>query len=374
MEYPPHCDWGICDDRHVLDPWQWCDCDEDGIADFLAATVQSLIESGGWIHPAARLIAHEGELRIECDGEEGSPLVRVPAAAMLPVARVQWASGSDELSMTELTDWPQNADVGLLLTQIGLHNSCAKIPRLSAAHPSASTDLSDDAITAMQALRPSFRTRAMSPAEIFWATRTFRLAAFGEAAEPVALPVVDLLNHHPRGTIGQWHDGSFTVAIRRLNDSAECFLDYGMHRDALDTAVVYGFADTAATIAHSAPLTITASEDHSGSATVHIIDGGRQTDGDLIPLHAQSVDGAWVLNRFTFGIDDAPGALATATGQPTTWCESVVFAIAQANIDLLDDLEARLAPAPDASSRDVLIAAARHQRSILLRSATESCR
>ena len=367
----------ICDHSGVIDPWQWCESDDDVIADFLAASIQSLIESGGWIHPAARFVARDGELHVECDAEEGATLIRLPAAAMLPVTRVHWDTGSEGLAMTDLIDWPHTADIASLLTQIGLHNSCAKLPRLSTTHPSASTDLSDHAIAAMQALRPSFRTRPMSPAEIFWATRTFRLEAFGETAEPVALPLIDLLNHHPRGSVGQWHDGSFTVTVRRPTDSAECFLDYGMHRDALDTAVVYGFADTTATIAHSAPLTITTAEDHSGSAVVQIVDAGRRADGSLLPFRAQSVDDAWVLNRFTFGIDDAPDALASATGQPVTWCASVVSAIARANIELLDELDAQLSPVPDASvpdapSRDVLLAATGHQRAILQRFATEA--
>lgn len=361
----------------MIDPWRWCVSDDEVVADFLAASIQSLIESGGWIHPAARFVAHSGELHVECDAEEGAPLIRMPAAAMLPVTRVRWTTGSDRLTMTDLIDWPHTADRASLLTQIGLHNSCAKIPRLSVTHPSASKNLSESVISAVRALRPSFRTRPMSPAEIFWATRTFRLAVFDETAEPVALPLIDLLNHHPRGSVGQWHDGSFTVTVRRPTDSAECFLDYGMNRDALDTAVVYGFADTTTTIAHSAPLTITTTEEHSGSTVIQIVDAGRRAGGSLVPLRAQFVDDAWVLNRFTFGIDDAPDALASATGQPVLWCENVVAAIAQANIDLLNELDAQLSPLPDTSrdaapSRDVLLAATNHQRAILQRSAAEA--
>ncbi len=352
----------ICDDRCVLNPWQWCDADDDVVGDFLAATVQGLIEAGGWIHPDARIVARVGEIHIECPADEGTPLIRVPAAAMLPVTRVRWDSHHDELSMLGLDDWPEGADLSLLLTQVGLHNSCGKIPRLSASHPSACPSLSDEVIAAVRALRPSFRTRAMSPTEIFWTTRTFRLPVFDPVAEPVALPVIDLMNHNPGGATGQWHDGSFTVTVHHPTGTAECFLDYGMNRDALDTAVVYGFADTATTTAHSAPVTITSDD----AGTITVLDHGRSPDGGLLPLHCQKSGDTWTFNRFTFGAREALIDLAIATGQPREWCDAVVSAIAQANLDLIDALGEMLGQPPGDSTHIVLAAAVQQQRAILM--------
>lgn len=55
-------------------------------ADFLAASVESLREHGGWLHPAARLVERDSYLSIECDADEGELLLRVPRSAMLPVS------------------------------------------------------------------------------------------------------------------------------------------------------------------------------------------------------------------------------------------------------------------------------------------------
>lgn len=355
----------ICDHGDVPNPWQWCDADDDVVADFLAATVQGLIESGGWIHPEARIIARDGDLHIECPADEGTPLIRVPAAAMLPVTRVKWNSGNVELSILGLDDWPEGADLPLLITQVGLHNACDRIPRLSTSHPSASNNLSDDMMTAVRALRPSFRTRAMSPAEVLWATRTFRLPAFDAAAEPVGIPVVDLLNHHSNGDTGQWHDGTFTVTVRRPTGTRECFIDYGMHRDALDTAIVYGFADTTTSIAHCGPLDV----EVPGLAVVRILDQGRTPTGDLLSLRAERSGDVWSLNRFTFTSMDPSADLFAATGMPMRWCEEIYTALAGGYLTILDGLHSQLISDPPNPAVDVLLTATKHLRSVVTSSA-----
>jgi len=274
---------------------------------------------------------------MECPAADGEPLLRVPTTAMLPIQRVDWASGADVLRVTGISDWPHEADLPLLYTQVGLHNACGKLPRLVAMHPSASQTLSTETIAAVRVLRPSFRIRTLSPTDVFWATRAFRLPAFDGESQPVVLPVLDALNHHPRGAVGQWHGDSFTVSVSRPTGTTECYLDYGHQRDALETALVYGFLDTASTLAHSPPLSVTSPD----IATVTVLDEGRGLAGDVLPLTARYHQGTWLLNRFTLGIDDA-SALAGATGQPMDWCEHVVSALARASINALDDLDATL--------------------------------
>jgi len=355
----------ICDHGDVLNPWQWCDADDDVVADFLAATVQGLIESGGWIHPEARIVARDGDLHIECPADEGTPLIRVPAAAMLPVTRARWNSGNSELSILGLDDWPEGADLPLLITQVGLHNACGKLPRLVATHPSASQTLSAEIIDAVRVLRPTFRTRTMSPTDVFWATRTFRLPAFAGEAQPVVLPVLDTLNHHPLGAVGQWHGGSFTVSVSRPTGTTECFLDYGHQRDALETALVYGFADTTTSIAHCGPLDV----EVPGLAVVRILDQGRTPTGDLLPLRAERSGDVWSLNRFTFTSMDPSADLFAATGMPMRWCEEIYTALVGGYLAILDDLNSQLISAPPNPAVDVLLTATRHLRSVVTSSA-----
>lgn len=357
---------GLCDHGPVLNPWQWCDADDDQVADFLAATVQSVIECGGWIHPEARLTAREGDLHIACDADEGEPLARIPAAAMLPITRVDWGTGCDALNITGMRTWPQSGDLSLLLTQIGLHNACAKLPRLVTTHPSAVVNLDTDVIEAVRALRPSFRIRPMTPTEVFWATRTFRLPVVDEAAEPVAVPIIDLLDHHPNGAVGQWHDGSFTVPVRHPTGTSTCYLDYGLQRDALDVAIVYGFADTSRPFVHSGPMEI----DIPSMGTVRILDQGRSASGELLPLAAHRLDDTWIVNRFTFSADPfghvtLRDELQEATGWSLDECEHVFSSLALAMIAQVDRLDAYLTDAPDLPARTVLAAASQHAREVL---------
>lgn len=233
-------------------------------ADFLAASVESLREHGGWLHPAARLVECDSHLSIECDADEGELLLRVPRSALLPVGRVNWSSDTTLLSIESIGEWPDAADLGLLLTQIGLHNACAKIPFIAATHPSAAPSLSESVVAAIQALVPSFRQRPMSVAEVFWATRTFSTPAFGSTPEPVAVPVLDLLDHHRRGATPVFDDG-FTVSVAHSTGTSQCFLDYGLARDAIEMAVVFGFADASNTHAHSAPTALHSSRDRRGA-------------------------------------------------------------------------------------------------------------
>ncbi len=348
----------------MLDPWRWCDADDESVSDFLAATIQGFIECGGWINPDARLIARRGALHIECEAEEGAPLIRVPRTAMLPVTRVQWHPGRDELSIDDFGPWPKTADLSLLpllLTQIGLHNSCDKLPRLTRTHPSACVDLPDDVVEAIRVLRPSFRSRPMSAAEVFWSTRTFRLPAFDAVAEPVALPVLDLLDHHPRGSVGQWHDDSFTVTVARPTGTPECFVTYGWERDALDMALVYGFADTTAPWAHCGPMVVQAPE----VGTVRVLDQGRTATGELLPLRAQRSGDVWSLNRFTFESMNAAADLSVATGQSLQWCAAAVAAIATGYLAVLAQLRSQLVSAPPSPATDVLLIAIEHLRSVV---------
>lgn len=350
----------------MLNPWQWCDSDDEAVADFLAATVQGVIENGGWIHPGARLISREGELHIECDADDGEPLVRLPTSALLPINRIDWGTGSEALSISAIGDWPSSADLSLQLTQIGLHNACEKLPRLVTSHPSATTDLATEVINAVRALRPSFRMRPMTPTEIFWATRTVKLPAFSDAAEPVAVPIVDLLDHHPDGAVAQWRDGSFTVPVSHPTGTSACFLDYGLHRDALDMAVVYGFADSTLPLVHCGPLEAMI----PGLGVLRVLDQGRSPSGDLLPLVAHRVDGGWDLNRFTFAdrkalAFDLGPELQEVTGWSDAKCDHALCSLAIAMMTHLDRLDTALEENVASPATDILASASRHTRGVL---------
>ncbi|CAB4750412.1 unannotated protein [freshwater metagenome] len=96
---------------------------------------------------------------------------------------------------------------------------------------------------AVRAIVPSFRTPQMGAIDLLWANRCFRLPIeTGGPPERVLIPIVDLLNHHADGAVGDWDAETFQVATAPAFGTSECALDYGMERDAMEMAVVYGFA------------------------------------------------------------------------------------------------------------------------------------
>lgn len=345
------------DRSDVSSPWPWCDSDDDIVADLLAASVESLLGLGGWLHPAARIVARRGQLRVECDAPDGEPLVVVPRDAFLPVGRMSWDSGAESLALADPGSVPSGTDYGLLLTQIGLHNACGKIPWIASTHPVLSAGLSDDLVDAVRAFRPSFRSRQPPPASLFWSDRCFRLPLESDVAEPVALPVLDLLDHHPQGAVGSWDGTAFSLEVAHVGGGSECFMDYGLQRDAIGMAVVYGFADLANPWAHSAPLEYAV----PGVGTVQVLARGRARTGQLLPPVVRGEADRWVISRLSFGAEDPVDALAVATGQPRERCRAVAGAVARAHLPLTDRVVAAAAASTDPAAVILGQAAQRHR-------------
>jgi hypothetical protein len=135
----------------------------------------------------------------------------------------------------------------------------------------------------------------------------------GEPAERILIPIIDLLNHNTRSAKGSWDGDAFSVDVRHPFSTDECGLDYGLARDDLGTAVVYGFIDTSATLAHSAPVVV----DMSGGARLQVMGDARDTDGILVSINAIANGDVMSVNRLTFSSDDPDSTVqevAAATG------------------------------------------------------------
>ena len=250
----------------TFDPWRHVDADDDLVADVLAGTVEAVIEAGGWIHPRAVLQVREGAASVECADGEGELLLHVPRSCFLPIMRVEWGRQDDALEVLALPDDLTGLEVELLTLQVAFHNARGALPALMRTHPAAAADLCDDVIDAVRALRPDFRMHAASPVDLFWTARAFRVPVDpGGALEPVGVPLIDLLDHHAGGATPTLTADGFDVPVRTPVGSS-CRLDYGRERDALDLAIVYGFADTSAAIPHTAHAAHAAHAEHRGQA------------------------------------------------------------------------------------------------------------
>ena len=350
----------------MIDPWRHVDADDELVADLLAGTVELVLELGGWVHPAARFVARDGQLGVTCPAPQGEVLISLPRSAFIRIGQVPWSADDDRLAYESVPDGFTGAELELLILQSTLHNACAKIPWLAATHPVLAPELTPEMITAVRAFRPSFRRRLPSPAALFWSNRAFRVPMGDDAvAEAVAMPLVDLLNHDQRGATPTWTGEAFEVPIVRADGSDECLLDYGLERDAIGMAVVYGFADGSSRVAHSAPLEVPVPD--VGIVTVAAV--GRTRSAELLPPVVLAVDGdVTTLSHLTYrpgGFDAAVGDVRRPTGWSYDASARVVTAVAGANEDLARHLVEATSVLPDSPAAQTLGAAAGRYASVL---------
>lgn len=330
------------------------DADDVVVADLLASTLQLIAEAGGWVHPDVSIVARDGELSLTCLATDAGEIVRVPRAAFVRIGRVAWTDSVEELAFAGFPTDLDDVELELLLVQTALHNRCGKVPWLTRTHPVLASDLSPRLVDAVRAFRPSFRRRRPTAASLLWSTRTFRLpVADGEPPEPVALPIVDLLNHHPSGATGRLDPEGFTVSANRPFGTHECALDYGLERDAIGMAVVYGFADLSSLCAHSAPMSI----DVAGVGEVEVAAVGRARDGRLLAPVVREEGGHTHVSHLTF----RPGGRHDLVRQVPA---AIVDSVAQRNLELLSEV-GDAARAHDGPAALTLAAAAERQGDVI---------
>ena len=350
----------------TVDPWRHVDADDDLVADFLAGAVEAVLEAGGWIHPAARIVVRDGQGHVETmtDVAPDELLLQVPSTCFVRIGRLTWIENDDALAFDSIPEEFDDAEAQLLILQTALHNACGKVPSLLATHPALAPDLHDSVVQAVRAFRPSFRRTRPSAAGLFWSNRVFRVPpAPGAPPEPCAIPLIDMLDHHCAGATGTWTGDGFAVTARIPGGGREAMLDYGLRRDAVGMAVVYGFADTSAVVAHSAPIIV----DVRGVGQVSVEGRGRSSDGTLLAPVARRADSGWLLSHLTFDLTD-PGstirATALAMGVGDADAAAVVDAIAEVNVVRAKELGDAAAGGAGAA-HEVLRRAAEHQVEVI---------
>jgi len=223
------------------------DADDDVVADLLAGTLEIIREAGGFIAPSTRLIARQGQLSVESAAENDAPMFRIPRECFVRVDRVTWAEQEGRMVIVEVPEEFTDIETEMLYLQVALHNACGKLEWMTNTHPSLDPSLPDDLVAAVRELVPSFRNPMMAATDVLWANRCFRIPlSEGQVTERVLIPVVDLLNHHSAGALADWTGEDFVITTSKPFDTNECALDYGMNRDALEMALVYGFSDHSA--------------------------------------------------------------------------------------------------------------------------------
>ena len=222
------------------------------VADLLAGTLEIIRETSGFMAPTTRLTERRGQLSLESTAEDDSPLLRIPRECFVRIDRVTWAEQDGRMVIVDVPEDFSDVETEMLYLQVAMHNACGKLEWMQHTHPSLDPNLPDDLVDTVRELIPSFRNPMMAATDVLWANRCFRIPMAADAApERVLIPVVDLLNHHSHGAVGDWTGEDFEVVAKKPFGTRECALDYGMNRDALEMAVVYGFSDDTARTSHT---------------------------------------------------------------------------------------------------------------------------
>lgn len=337
------------------------DSDDPVTSDLLGGLLELLAEGRGWLHPGARLVARDGHLSVHASANPGELLLRIPAELLVRVGHVDWSTTNGVLAPAAFSPEIDGLELETLFVLTGLLNQSGKIQDLLGTHPLLADDLPPRLIEAVSGLRPSFSSARPDPVSLLWSTRCFRKSFDGAAPEPVAVPILELLNHHSRGAIAEPTNGGFAVQAQVFHDD-ECFLDYGRDRDAISMAILYGFADTSAQCAHSAPLQI----DVPGVGEVVVSAHGRKENGELMPMIVNADRTKIFINRMTFGDSFAPVTeLVVASGIDVAVSQRIVDGIREANIALLEAVSASASHTPAA---ETLRKAAEIQRFLVMNS------
>ena len=340
--------------------------DDPVVEDLLLGILDLVREAGGWFAPELRLHAAAGQISIDRVTGEG-PLLHIPEPLWVRVDAFEWGNLDGQLTVLGVPDDVGDLELAMAFLQAGLTNQCDRLRWLQASHPALAPDLESATIEAMRAFLPGWRAREHSVVDVLWATRCFRMPMSRETApQRVLVPLVDLLNHHGEGASGALIDQSFHVDTRQPCGTAECALDYGMGRDALEMAAIYGFADASATRAHSAPMEL-----HVDDTAVRVDAVVRSSSGAPLAGEVSVTDNGIVLRGLTFArgsLTDLAAKMAEQTAISMTMASDVLNAVLVENRRLTDALIATCASQRTPAASTIMGAAAVH-REILLRSA-----
>ena len=226
--------------------------DTQALRDVLGAIVNTVMQAGGQLHPGIRFVATDGKLSVHCRPELGppdQPLIRLPRELLVPIDGIEWADREDTLQVLSSLEHLSLVQRDLLVLHLALYNAASKLPWAVSHLPALAAPAHAPLLAAVQAIRPNFGKSRPQAASAFIQTRVFKLDE-----SRVLMPLIDLLNHHPRGAAFQTDATAMTVMGAQPLGAGECFARYGGRRDVLDLALHYGYADADTPFAFCAPL------------------------------------------------------------------------------------------------------------------------
>jgi hypothetical protein len=206
-------------------------------------------QGGGVVHANARIQERGGQFSVHADGPPGDdePLFFLPSPVLVPVGGVKWDERADLLAVRAVPEGLSALQVRLLELQVELYNAVGKAPWARKQLPALVVSDHPDLLEAVRAVRPGFRDKARSVAEVFIGSRVFDYDAAEDlgpgSSTEVLMPLIDFLNHHPMGSRFQVDASGIRVDMVRPVAASQCFVRYGNRRGVLNLALSYGFLD-----------------------------------------------------------------------------------------------------------------------------------
>lgn len=210
--------------------------------------VDLMMDAGATLHTGLRIVEVDGRFSVWADGDDPW-LMRVPLTSLVPIGDVTWS----EEPPLRVTSIPQH----FTPLQCAVLEACAAVmaaagtwEHFRATHPRA-TIADPEAIEVIRSLHPAFSPA--SDAAAMLKTRTIKLALDGGEPTSYLMPMLDLVNHHPKAPAYP-RDGDFLgISTWRATPGDECFVSYGFTRDVLGIALAYGYVDANITRANALP-------------------------------------------------------------------------------------------------------------------------
>lgn len=369
---------------------RYIQADTDECARCLGEILALILAEGGRVHPGARWRESRGHMTLECErlpAAEQPTLIEIPRTLLVPVSHAEWQDDVDRLILRQPPSGLSPAQQHLLALHIELYNAAGKLPWTLSHLPRIALRDVPDIQEALRALRPRWNPAPEIPARVFMSTRVIGLRPVGKPAAgssdetsrktQVLMPLIDILNHHPQGSpfIGDEHGMRVRVAQPGLG--LACYANYGGRRDVLDLALQHGYVDFATPFAFSAPVRV----EVAGLGCIQVGQTRTRSPHRFDPPRVEWQDETLHLSHLCVDREHPERLhaalrlplLATTKRRGLTGdlaeqrLQETLYALLDANLKLLDQLSAVVAPYRDTSPAAAILQDATERQAATLR-------
>ena len=242
--------------------------------------------AGGCLDDRITVVCKDGALSIEAplSVPVGTRLIKLPDSALLPVNEFKIAVQGDDCCLVSHSDVVTSAQIRIMEHLLNVYNLTGKIAfqrrtnslRLARHFPELFSSLALPNAAEIYARK----SRAEFDLETFFLSRQLgRGANWRDTKVTVLMPIMDLVNHHPRAQT--YHDIPAALSISLFHaspENPECFVRYGGY-DAHDMWLTFSYPDREAAFVNVRPMIIDLGE----MGIINVMQSRKPIDNESIP-------------------------------------------------------------------------------------------